>query len=70
MQFFELFSPWKAEIQGFLPMFYLNEMVIKLTVLLGCKSRNEKTHFKVLLVTNGFNIPTLRLSHMVAFPAK
>ena len=33
---------------------YLNEMVIKLSVLLGCKGKNEKkTHFKVLLVTNG-----------------
>ena len=31
----------------------LNEMVIKLTVLLGCKVRNEKTQFKMLVVTNG-----------------
>ena len=30
----------------------LNEMVLKLTVQLGCKVRNEKTQFKVLLGTN------------------
>ena len=38
----------------------LNEMVIKLTVLFGCKVRNEekKQFFKMLLVTNGLRLLT------------
>ena len=48
MQFFFL----ESRDTGLSANVYLKEMVIKLTVLLGCKGRNEKTHFKVLLVTN------------------
>ena len=34
----------------------LNEMVIKLTVLLGCKGRKQKTHFKVHALGHECNI--------------
>ena len=38
-------------------------MVIKLTVLLGCKVRNGKTHFKILLVTNGLYVRVCTTLH-------
>ena len=53
MQFFFLLESRYTELLGHV---YLNEMVIKLTVLLGCKVRNEKTQFKMLLVTNGLSL--------------
>ena len=49
-----MFFPLESRDTGLSANVYLKEMVIKLTVLLGCKVRNEKTQFKMLLVTNGF----------------
>ena len=46
-----LFFPFKAETQGF-----LNKMVIKLTVLLGCKVRTENTVLKDHSGTNGLSV--------------